>query len=143
MCILCRTAVEHNPEKSVSFPLLRLPLELRRRIYFCALLDTPSPPPESIYLKQLPDGWKDLPSCLLQVSKQVRAEVLDTAQTLPISLRVDHQGIHFNTLGQTSLIAQQLPRDIRKISHLALEIWPPHPDRPTDAISIWKHLRKF
>lgn len=24
-----------------------------------------------------------------------------------------------------------------------IEIWPPHPDRPTDLIDIWRHLRKL
>ena len=46
-------------------------------------------------------------------------------------------------MAETCFIAQQIPRDYGSIPHLVVEIWPPHPDRPTDVIDIWRHLRKF
>ena len=46
-------------------------------------------------------------------------------------------------MAETCFIAQQRSRDYGSIHHLGVEIWPPHPDRPTDAIDIWRRLRKF
>ena len=137
-----RTA-DQTQKAPKSFPLLRLPLELRRRIYIHYLFDYRSPTPEVIYLGRQPLCSKDPPSPLLLVSSQVHAEVLDTVQTKPISLRVTHQGIQFDSLAETCFIAQKQSRDYASIPHLAITIWPPHPDRPMDLIAIWRHLRKL
>ena len=126
-----------------TFPLLRLPLELRREIYIRYLFIYTSPTPEVIYLRRKPLPSKDPPSPLLLVSRQVHAEVLDTVRTEPISLRVTHQGIHFDSLAETCFIAQKRSRDYASIPRLYITIWPPHPDRPIDLIAIWRHLRKL
>ena len=131
------------PKLSESFPLLQLPLELRRRVYRHSIFYSRNPPLEDIYLKRLPDGRRDPPSPLLLVNSQVRAEVLDMVQIWPIGLRVTHQGIRFNSLAETCFIAQRCSRDYGSIPHLVFEIWPPHPDRPTDIIDIWRHLRQL
>ena len=104
---------------------------------------TRNPFPKAIYLRNLPDGSRDPPSSLLLVSSQVRAEVLDLVQTWPMFLRVTHQGIQFGSMAETCFIAQQRSRDYGTIPCLVVEIWPPHPDRPTDLIDIWRHLRKL
>ncbi|KAL9133655.1 MAG: hypothetical protein Q9175_005167 [Cornicularia normoerica] len=65
------------------------------------------------------------------------------AQLYPISLRVTHRGIQFDSLAETCFIAQRCSRDYARVPHLVIEIWPPHPDRPTDVLDIWKHLRKL
>ncbi|KAL9070585.1 MAG: hypothetical protein Q9161_004755 [Pseudevernia consocians] len=137
-----RTA-DQNQKAPESFPLLRLPLELRRQIYLEYLVVFRSPTPETIYLGRKPLRFKDPPSPLLLVSSQIHAEVLDTIKTKAISLRVTHHGIQFDTYAETCFIAQRQSRDYASISHLVITIWPPHPDRPTDLIAIWRHLRKL
>lgn len=107
------------------------------------LIDSRSPSPEIIYLGRKSLCSKDPPSPLLLVSSQVHAEVLDTVQTSAISLRVTHQGIQFDSFAETCFIAQRLSRDYASIPGLVITIWPPHPDRPTDLIAIWRHLRKL
>ena len=126
-----------------SFPLLRLPIELRREIYIRYLFIYRSPTPEVIYLRRNPLPSQDSSSPLLLVSRQVHAEVLDTVKTKPISLRVTHQGIQFDSLAETCFIAQKRSRDYASIPHLFITIWPPHPDRPIDLIAIWRHLRQL
>lgn len=128
---------------SESSMLLRLPLEIRRRIYEFSLFNSQSPSANSIYLSRLPVNWRDPPSPLLLVNGQVRDEVIELVQTYPITLRVTHQGPHFDGLAETCFIAQRRPRDYSKISHLVIEIWPPHPDRPVDMIRILRHLRQL
>lgn len=134
---------DQDLKASEPFPLRQLPLELRRKIYRHNLMATRNPSPKAIYLKKLPDGLRDPPSALLLVNSQVRTEVLDLVQTWPIFLRVTHQGIQFGSVAETCFIAQQCSRDYGSIHHLVVEIWPPHPDRPTDAIDIWRHLRNL
>ena len=130
---------------SESSMLLRLPLEIRRQIYQLALvgLEFRSPSAEAIYLSRLPNDWKDPPSPLLLVNNQVHNEIVELIQRYPITLRVTHQGSHFDGLAETCFIAQRLSRDYSKIPHLYIDIWPPHPDRPLDMINIWRHLRKI
>ena len=132
-----------NLKTSAPFPLRQLPLELRRKIYQHDLMATRNPSPKDIYLRNLSDGSRDPPSRLLLVNSQVRAEVLDLVQTWPIFLRVTHQGIQFGSMAETCFIAQKRSRDYGSIPCLVVEIWPPHPDRPTDAIDCWRHLRKL
>ena len=137
--------ISSNTAMSEHFPLRKLPLELRREIYFHHLLITRHPSPKVIYRKKVPLSPRDPPSALLLVNRQVRSEVLDLhlVQRLPILLRVTHQGTQFSSLAETCFIAQQCSRDYDGIPHLVVDIWPPHPDRPTDAIDIWRHLRKL
>ena len=135
-------AMDSKEEKaSESSILLCLPLELRRQIYRYSLLNDQNPSTKTIYLSRLPINWRDQPSPLLLVNGQVRDEVIELVQTDPISLRVTHQGVHFDGLGETCLIAQRHPRDYSRISRLCVNIWPPHLDRPIDILHIWRHLR--
>lgn len=137
------TISDQNLKPLEPFLLRRLPLELRRKIYHHYLFATRNPSPKSIYLRHITPGSRDRPSPLLRVNRQVRAEVLDLVQIWPFLLRVTDQGIQFGSLAETCFIAQQIPRDYGSIPHLVVEIWPPHPDRPTDVLDIWRHLRKF
>ncbi len=134
---------DQNLKASHPFPLRKLPLEVRRKIYWHYLVDTRNPSAKIIYLTKLNDDWRDPPSPLLLVNSQVRAEILDLVKKWPINIRVTHQGIHFNSLAETCFIAQPRSRDYGSIPHLVIDIWPPHPDRPTDLIDIWRHLRKL
>ena len=122
---------------------LRLPVEIRREIYRFSLFNSQSPSAKYIYLSGLAINSRDPPSPLLQVNGQIRDEVIELIQTYPITLRVTHHGRHFDGLAETCFIAQRRPRDYSTISHLVIEIWPPHPDRPVDMIHIWRHLRQL
>lgn len=137
------TINDQNLNASEPFLLRRLPLELRRRIYQYNLMATRNPSPKAVYQNRISHRSRDPPSPLLLVNSQVRAEVLDLVQIWPIFLRVTHQGIQFGSMAETCFIARQIPRDYGSIPHLAVEIWPPHPDRPTDVLDIWRHLREF
>ena len=128
------------PESSM---LLRLPLEIRRKIYGFSLLNSRNPSTETIYLSRLPSGWRDPPSPLLSVNGQVRDEVIELVQICPTTLRVTHQGSHYDSLAETCFVAQRRSRAFDKTAHLRIDIWPPHPDRPVDMIDIWRHLRKL
>lgn len=130
-----------KPSKSSIF--LRLPLEIRRMIYEFTLFSSQSPSAKSIYFSRLPVNWRDPPSPLLLVNGQIRDEVIELVQKYPITLRVTHQGPHFDGLAETCFIAQRRPRDYSKTSHLVIEIWPPHPQRPVDMIRTWRHLRQL
>ena len=123
-------------------PLLRLPLELRNPIYKFSLLASRASAAKSIYKYPLRTDWKDLPSPLLAVNGQVRDEVLDLVREWPITLRVTHQGASYDNIARISFIAQPKSKYCQQIPHLIVDIWPPHPDRPTDAIQIWRWLRK-
>ena len=136
-------AMDSKEKASESSILLCLPLELRRQIYRYSLLSTQNPSTKTIYLNRMPINWRDHPSPLLLVNGQVRDEVIELVQTYPISLRVTHQGVHFDGLAETCFIAQQRSRDYSRISHLCVHIWPPHLDRPIDILHIWRHLRKL
>ena len=52
-------------------------------------------------------------------------------------------GNSFDCLAETCLFAQRRSRDYGEIHHLAIDIWPAHPDRPADVIGIWTQLRKL
>ena len=134
-----------DPKEKASEPsiLLCLPLEIRREIYRYSLLSSQNPSAKTIYLSRLPVNWRDPFSPLLLVNGQVRDEVIELVQTYPITLRVTHHGAHFDGLAETCFIAQQRPRDYSKISHLCVDIWPPHLDRPVDIVHIWRHLRRL
>lgn len=112
-------------------------------IYGFSLLNSRNPSAKSIYFSQPAINYRDLPSPLLQVNSQVRDEVIELIQTYPITLRVTHHGLHFDGLAETCFIAQRRPRDYSTVSHLVIEIWPPHLDRPVDMIHIWRHLRQL
>ena len=137
------TVIDPKAKPSESSILLRLPLEIRREIYGYSLFNSQSPSAESIYLSRLPINWRDASSPLLLVNGQVRDEVIELVQTYPITLRITHQGPHFDGLAETCFIAQRRSRDYSTISHLVIEIWPPHPDRPVDMFHIWRHLRQL
>ena len=144
MTTIVTRAMDSNKKLSELSTLLRLPLEIRHQIYEFSLWNSRSPSAETIYLSRLPSDWRDPASPLLLVNGQVHDEIIKWIQTYPIHLRVTHQGVHFSSIAETCFIAQRhRPRDYSKISHLVVEIWPPHPDRPVDMIHIWRHLRKI
>ncbi|MCJ1230817.1 hypothetical protein MMC12_007491 [Toensbergia leucococca] len=129
--------------KAIQSPLLRLPLELRRIIYWQSIVVSRSPTPQVVHESNLCAHWEDLPSPLLRVNRQVRDEVFDILQKRPFTMRVTSYGATFDMLGLSCFIAQKQPKTCENLPFLWIEIWPPHPDRPIDMYRIWDHIRKL
>ena len=125
-------------------PLLRLPLELRSRIYANALILSRHPTPQDIYSNVLCEVWKDMPSPLLAVNRQTRDDLCKILKReCPICLRVTGQGINFDTLGLSSFIANQQCTFTGNVRRLRIEVWAPHPERPVETYYIWKSLQRL
>ena len=123
--------------------LLCLPLELRSRIYTHALLNSRCPSSEDVYRNVLCTVWKDKPSPLLAVNRQVRDEVCDILRKGPVTLRVTGQDMKFDSIGLSCFIAQQHCTFTGDIRALIIQVWPPHPERPVETYNIWKNLRRL
>ena len=126
-----------------GLPLLRLPLELRSRIYTHALLNSRCPSSEDVYSNVLCTVWKDMPSPLLAVNGQVRDEVCKMLRAGPVTLRVTGQDMKFDSLGLSCFIAHQHCTFTGNICGLVVQVWPPHPERPVETYCIWKNLRRL
>ena len=46
-------------------------------------------------------------------------------------------------LGVSKFVSQKIPKSYGVLRALRVEIWPPHPDRPTEIYYIWRHIRKL
>ncbi|KAL8838349.1 MAG: hypothetical protein Q9205_003579 [Flavoplaca limonia] len=129
-------------------PFMRLPLELRLTVYH-QLMPKPRREPtrheiESVYIEDnMKDHWRDRPWALLFLSKQVHAEVSESLKKNEICLNVTGQGIALDESGLSATIAQNGCRNLDKVSHLRIEVWPPRPDRPVEAFYIWKDLQRL
>ena len=127
----------------MQLPLLRLPLELKRMIYWRTIVDCRSPTPQEAHESDFRAHWRDVPSPLLGVSKRIRGEVFDMLQNCPFTMRVTSYGATFDILGLSCFIAQKYAKSYGDLPDLRIEIWPPHPDRPIEMYYIWDHIRKL
>ena len=135
----CYHAADIDDKEATLF--LLLPLELRYMIYEYILMNSRRPPAEAVHEKLLSKEWKDEPSPLLTINKQVRAEIYDLLRQSPFTLRITWQDKRFDALALSSFIVQQRQQGYENIPHLVVEIWPPHSDRPIDVYYIYEHLR--
>lgn len=125
-------------------PLLRLPLELRIWIYNYALTVSRCPSLKDVYSNVLCEVWKDMPSPLLAVNRQIRDEVCNILRRGGlITLRVTGQGINFDSVGLSSFIACQQCTFTGNIRRFRIEVWAPHPERPVETYYIWRNLRRL
>lgn len=136
---LCHHVADKDDKEASLF--LLLPLELRFMIYEYSLTNSRKPAAEDVHEKLLSKEWKDEPSPLLTVNKQVRAEMFELLRKSPFTMRITWQDKRFDALALSSFIVQQRRRGYDDIPHLVVEIWPPHPDRPIDTYCIYEHLR--
>ena len=136
-------ATDHssNETKIKQSVFFQLPFELRRMIYIQSIGISRSPSPEDVYEKNLRAIWEDLPSPLLCVNKQIRAEISDVLLKCFFTLRVTPYGANFDMLGLSCFISQQRSRSYGDLPDLKIEIWPPHPDRPIEMFYIHCRLR--
>ena len=130
-----------NDIQAAKSPLLQLPLELRRIIYYKSILASRCPTPEEVYERNFGAIWEDVPSPLLAVNKQIRDEVFDVLHKAAFTMRVTSYGASFDMLGLSCFIAQQRPKSYSGLPKLIIEIWPPHPDRPIETYNINCHIR--
>ena len=101
------TSILPTNTQAIQSPLLRLPLELRRMIYWLTIVDCRSPTPQEVHESDLRARWKDVPSPILGGSKRIRGEVFDMLQNRPFTMRVTSYGAAFDTLGLSCFIAQK------------------------------------
>lgn len=132
-----------NDTRAVQFSLLQLPLELRRMIYLESILVSRCPTPEQVHERNFRAIWEDLPTPLLSVNRQVRAEVFDILRKGPFTMRVTPYGASFDMLGLSCFIAQQRAESYSGLPGLWIEIWPPHPGRPVEMYNINYYLREL
>ena len=126
------------------FRLLDLPLELRFKIYEYHLQDHSHLPAKFVYAKVHGDDFLESASPLLQVSKQISSEVTDLLKTdESFTYRVTWQNASFDSRANTYFTAFGKIPNLGDMRHLRFEIWPPHLDRPTDMLYIWRSCYDF
>lgn len=128
---------------SQGSPLLRLPLELRSRIYVYACSKSRCPSAEDVYNNSLSAVWKDKPSPLLAVNGQVRDELCEMLRRCPVGLRITGQDMKFDSIGLSCFIAHQHCTFTGNIPALIVQVWAPHPESPIETFNIWKNLRRL
>ena len=127
---------------AIQSPLLRLPYELRRIVFSRSIMASRVPRPEDVHGGNLNAHWKDHPSPLLSTNRQIREEVKDMLRRKKLlSMRVTSAGANSDMYGLSCIIAQNLRSDLSDLPGLAVEIWPPHPDRPVEMFYLHEHLR--
>ena len=131
---------EATPQVS---PLLRLPLELRSRIYVYACSKSRCPSAEDVYNNSLSAVWKDKPSPLLAVNGQVRDELCEMLRKCPVSLRITGQDMKFDSIGLSCFIAHQQCTFTGNIPALIVQVWAPNRERPVETSNIWNSLRRL
>ena len=129
----------------LAFPFMRLPVELRLKVYREYLLDRYSISPEEIHEMVLDRShWTKSQPEILLVSKTITAEVQDLLRHEDtITLRICWQDATFDGLAISCLQAKCKRLDYSHIAHLKVEIYPPHRDRPIDMACIWRHVQKL
>ncbi|KAL8846988.1 MAG: hypothetical protein Q9221_007961 [Calogaya cf. arnoldii] len=95
---------------------------------------------QAIYLENNKATWKDQASPLLFLCKQIHDEFSDTSKNSELCLKVTGQGI---ILDEAAPIAPNACRDLNRISHLRIDVWPPHPHRRYEIARIWLGLKRL
>lgn len=124
---------------------LDLPLELRQQVYeeylsLCSLPDIKELHEDSLL-------WKHsnftLPLSL--VNKQVSEEVLDVLKRRQQYVyRITWQEAGLDGLARSCIRARQIRvNDYASIPHLEIDIYPPHPDRPSDMMNMLRSIQEL
>ena len=139
-----RTTNLQSGHFSTTSPLLdKLPLELRRMNYQYSVHICRLPNPKYFSEDAPCTTWKDLPSSLLYVNRQIRLELCDVLAKSAFPIRITTSGAHFDAMALTGFIAQRHRKSYSGLTCLVLDIWPPHPDRTVEMYYIWKHLENI
>ena len=125
------------------FPFMFLPVELRIKVYEIYLTDRYTLSPTEIHEMVLDSRHRTKSSAeMLRVSKTLNAEVRDLLQQeKTITLRICWQDATLDGFAMSCLQSRGMRRDYDHIAHLRVEIYPRHPDRPTDMVHIWRYVQ--
>lgn len=135
--------MKRRPSVAVQKSLfLNLPWEIRQDIYRHSIVETRRPPAKSVHYDWLRNTWKDRPSPLLAVNRQIRAEVVEFLKQHPVTIRVSWQDIKMDCLGLSVFIANKCKWD-GDIRHMIVEIWPPVGHRPIDTALLLRNIKKL
>ena len=131
--------------RTQPFPFMRLPVEIRLMVYKEYLFERYRLLPAEIHEMILdPSHRNKCPAEILQVSKTIYTEVKDLLQQeTTFCLRICWQDATFDGFVRSCIQARGKPLDYEHIKHLKIEIYPPHIDRPTDMVCIWRHVQKL
>lgn len=126
-----------------SWGFLTLPSELRLQVYDGYLSECSRPDARAIHEDVLRSKHGDSTLPLLLVSKQVSGEVLDVLRKRKEYVyRITWHDAGFDSLATSCLQACNIRRDdFASIPHLMIEIYPPHPDRPTDMLHTIRSIQ--
>ena len=132
---------QNIPSLTLDSSFLTLPLELREQVYEqhfaeCSCTD------EEIHENLLPREYTNFTLPLLLVDKQVSKEVLDFLRRWKQYVyRVTWEKAGLDGLAISYIRARKIRRDdFASIPYLKIEIYPPHPDRPSDMMNTLRGI---
>ena len=138
-------STQPDETSSQPFPFMRLPVELRLQIYKEYLFERYRLSPAQIHEMILDSRHRSKsPAEILQVSKVINAEVKDLLRNeTTFCLRICWQDATFDGFVRSCMQARGKRLDYEHIGHLKIAIYPPHVDRPTNMVYIWRHVKKL
>lgn len=128
-----------------SSRFLTLPLELRQQVYEEYFSLCSHPDIEELHEDILPREHSNFTLPLLLVNKQASQEVLDILnRRKQYVYRITWQEAGLDGLARSCIRARKIPvNDYASIPHLEVEIYPPHPDRPSDMMNILRSIQEL
>lgn len=143
-CLTTRGMEREIRSVTSSSRLLALPLELRRQIYDEYFFRCSSPYLEHIHENVVPKD-KNYTLAILLVSKQVCEEILDILKRRRRYVyRITWQEAGLDNLAILCIRARKIQcDDYASIPHLRIELYPPHPDRPSDMMNTLRSIQEL
>ena len=125
---------------SPSIQFLDFPLEIRLMIYGAYFWDLRYPPARIMHEEPPSSLRLHWQPALLTVNKQIEDEITDFfRRQMTSTYRISWQESRFDEFTMSGFRARKEKPD-QNIKHFILEIYPPHPDRPTDMLHIWREV---
>ncbi len=134
-----------TPSMTPSSRFLTLPLELRQQVYEEYFSLCSHPDIEELHEDFLPKEHSNFTLPFLLVNKQVSQEVLDILKRRKQYVyRITWPEAGLDGLARSCIRARKIPvNDYASIPHLEVEIYPPHPDRPSDLMNILRSIQEL
>ena len=128
-----------------SSRFLALPLELRQQVYEEYFSLCSHPDIKQLHEGVLPREHSNFTLPFLLVNKQVSQEVLDILKRRKQYVyRITWQEAGLDGLARSCIRARKIRvNDYASIPHLEVEIYPPHPDRPSDLINMLRSMQEL
>ena len=126
------------------FRFLDLPFELRLQIYYNYLKASYDPPRHLIHEEPRHFTTLKQQSPLLTVCKQVSSELLKELRYRDsFTYRISWRESTFDGLARSCFRARKAKPGYCSMSHLRIEFYPPHPDRPTNMVHIFQRAERL